>query len=177
MDHYFDWYAMSEDRRIRFAKMKLIGHANLYWNNQERLRRNPITTWPEMKDALREKYLPESYQQRLLDQWQRLTQGNRSVTDYIAKFDEFLSRCQVREAEAVVLSRFRAGLREDLQRELILRGVNSLFLAYQMAQDIENFSRTSYKRYEPANKSNQPPRANPGQTPQTRPETYPCSYN
>ena len=45
MDHYFDWYAMSEDRRIRFAKMKLIGHAKLYWNNQERLRRNPITTW------------------------------------------------------------------------------------------------------------------------------------
>ena len=38
MDHYFDWYAMSEDRRIRFAKMKLIGHAKLYWNNQERLR-------------------------------------------------------------------------------------------------------------------------------------------
>ena len=44
MDHYFDWYAMSEDRRIRFAKMKLIGHAKLYWNNQERLQRNPITT-------------------------------------------------------------------------------------------------------------------------------------
>ena len=69
MDHYFDWYTMSEDRRIRFAKMKLIGHAKLYWNNQERLRRNPITTWQEMKDALKEKYLPESYQQRLLDQW------------------------------------------------------------------------------------------------------------
>ena len=61
MDHYFDWYTMREDRHIHFAKMKLIGHAKLYWNNQERLQRTLITTWQEMKEALKEKYLPKSY--------------------------------------------------------------------------------------------------------------------
>ena len=58
---------------------------------------------------LREKYLPMSYNQRLLDQWQRLTQGTRSVAEYIAKFDEFVMRCNVTEDESVTLSRFRAG--------------------------------------------------------------------
>lgn len=30
MDHYFEWYEMSEGHRVRFANMKLVGHAMLY---------------------------------------------------------------------------------------------------------------------------------------------------
>ena len=35
MDHYFEWYDMSEERRIRFAKMKLVSQARLYWSDVE----------------------------------------------------------------------------------------------------------------------------------------------
>ena len=99
-----------------------------------------------MKEKLREKYLPTSYQQRLLDQWQRLTQGNRSVTEYITRFDEYLMRCGVAEDRVVTLSRFRARLREDIQRELFLREVTTLEQAYQLALDFERFSRYSTPR-------------------------------
>ena len=37
MEHYFEWYDMCDERRVRFAKMKLLGQAKLYWTNQERL--------------------------------------------------------------------------------------------------------------------------------------------
>ena len=101
MDHFFRWYDMSEARKIKCAKMKLICQAKLYWHNLEHLaehkRQEPIETWKEMKEKLREKYLPTSYKQHLLDQWQRMTQGNRPVSEYIAKFDEFLIRCSVTE--------------------------------------------------------------------------------
>jgi len=30
MNHYFDWHDMSDERRIRFAKMKLMGQARQY---------------------------------------------------------------------------------------------------------------------------------------------------
>jgi len=30
MDHYFDWYDMSNERKVRFAKMKLVGQARQY---------------------------------------------------------------------------------------------------------------------------------------------------
>ena len=77
MDHYFEWYNMDDERRIRFAKIKLLGSAKLYWSNHERLMRRggraPVTTWDEMKIILKEKYVPTSYQQRMLDQWQRLS--------------------------------------------------------------------------------------------------------
>ena len=76
-----------------------------------------------MKAKLREKYVPMSYHQRLLDQWQRLNQGNKTVTEYIAKFDELAMRCNLVESESATLSRFRPCLREEIQRELFLREV------------------------------------------------------
>ena len=147
MDQYFDWYEMSEDRKCKFAKLKLVHQARLYWGNVERLARQrgdvPIVTWRAMKLRLREKYLPMSYHQRLLDQWKRLTQGNKSVAEYIAKFDEFVMRCNVDESELVTLSRFRARLREEIQKELFMREVHDLEIAYQIARDAERFHRGS----------------------------------
>ena len=60
---HFDYHPMSEESRIRFTKVKLIGHAKQHWNNRAMTRRAPITNWNDMKEALKEKYLPESYQQ------------------------------------------------------------------------------------------------------------------
>ena len=59
---------------------------------------------------LREKYLPTTYRQRLIDRWQSLTQGDKSVFEYIFEFDEYLLRCGVREESAMTVSHFRRGL-------------------------------------------------------------------
>ena len=65
MDHYFEWYNMSEERQVRFAKIKLVGQAKLYWTNHEHLmtRENcaPVIRWDEMKEVLKEKYVPTTY--------------------------------------------------------------------------------------------------------------------
>ena len=73
IDHFFEWYDTSEVRKIRFAKIKLINQAKLYWHNLEHLaehrKQEPIRTWEEMKEKLHKKYVPTSYKQHLLDQW------------------------------------------------------------------------------------------------------------
>jgi len=62
---------MSDERRIRFAKMKLVGQARQYWTNVEKLMRlrhqETIQTLDEMKLKLQQKNLPTSYKQCLLD--------------------------------------------------------------------------------------------------------------
>ena len=73
MDH-FEWYDMSEERRVRFAKMKLLGQAKLFWTNYDRLmtreNRALVINWEEMKEILKEQYVSTTYRQWMLDQWQ-----------------------------------------------------------------------------------------------------------
>ena len=59
------------------------------------------------------------------------------MDEYIAQFDELLMRCGVDEDLKVTLSRFKAGLRGDIQRKLFLLHVLTLEQAYQLAQDVE----------------------------------------
>ncbi|XP_022851801.1 uncharacterized protein LOC111373499 [Olea europaea var. sylvestris] len=136
MDRFLAWYGVLEDRRVQFASLKLTDIAQLFWESVEDLierRRAPLVgSWEEMKRRLQEKYLPQSYRGNLLDQWNTLTQGNRPVTDYVTQFDEFRMRYH--------------GLKDDLRRELILRGVTTLDHAYPLVQDYELVTKTPYGR-------------------------------
>jgi len=44
-------------------------------------------------DELKGKYVPLSFSDRLMDKWHQYNQGNKSVKEYVVKFDEFLIRC------------------------------------------------------------------------------------
>ncbi|PKU78260.1 hypothetical protein MA16_Dca025557 [Dendrobium catenatum] len=141
MDSYFKWYNISEVKKVRFAEMKLTGRANLYWTNLENMRESrgehPISDWRTMKQELRKKYLPPSYYPKLLDKWNRLTQGSKSVKDYISAINDFLIRCNGEESATPtqILSMFRDGLREDLRTELFARGIDTLEAACSLVLD------------------------------------------
>ena len=74
MEKFFDYYHWVENKKVRYARMKLIGRADL-----------------EMNDALLRNYLPPTYRSSLLDKWDRLKQGTASVVEYIEKFKKFKS--------------------------------------------------------------------------------------
>jgi hypothetical protein len=164
MDQFFGWYNLYENRRVRFAKMKLSGTAQLYWESVEEslIRRGqpPITDWVEMKTKLEEKYLPRSYRGNLLDQWNNLRQGGKSANEYVAQFDEYRMRCAVREDEVMTLSRFRKGLNDDLRREVVLRGVSTLDEAYTLVQNYDLVTKSQWTRCQDTR--NTPSRSQPG---------------
>ncbi|GFZ15759.1 hypothetical protein Acr_25g0001680 [Actinidia rufa] len=152
MDHFFEWYNLSDDRKVRFAKMKLISRDKLFWQSTEQRRQPPVTDWVEMKEILREKYLPQSYQGDMLDKWNNLRQGSKPATEYVAQFEEYLMRCDIKEDERMTLSRFRQGLNDDLRKELVLREVDTLDQAYTFVQNYEMVSKPSFgRRFESRN--------------------------
>jgi len=53
-----------------------------------------------MKEKLSLKYVSPSFSQQLLDKWNILTQGNKSITEYITKFDEYFKWCSAIEFES-----------------------------------------------------------------------------
>ena len=87
-----------------------------------------------------------SYKQRMLHQWQRLTQDNRSVSGYIKKFDQFLVRCGDGESDAIVLSRFRSRLKDELRRELIVTDISTIKQAIQVVHELDQFQASSFPR-------------------------------
>lgn len=58
--------------------------AQLYWGDVDclEMRDKPlITDWTKMKQELLEKNLPRSYRNKLLNQWNNIKQGNKSVNE------------------------------------------------------------------------------------------------
>ena len=153
LDEYFDWYQLPEGRRIQFAQMKLTGQARIYWRNiqvmMERRHEPQVTSWAEMKSRLRSKFVPACYRPMIIDEWHNLRQGEGTVTDYIAKFDDLMIRCNLEEEPMATLARFRAGLRPEFQRELILQEVSTLERAYRYAINMELFSSQNQRPYSP----------------------------
>ena len=158
MDQYFEWDEMTEGRKLKFAKLSLIRLARIYWDKMERLiiqrGQEPIATWKDLKAKLREEYLPMSYHQQLLNQWSKLVQGTKSVNEYITKFHEVVERCLVDEPETMTISRFQAGLREDIKYELFQWRIHYLEDAYQIARDFERNQKEILISLSKSNKSN-----------------------
>ena len=96
MDKFFDYYHWTENKRVRYARMKLIGRVDLLWEHFEDYHRRrhepPITDWLEMKGVLSRNYLPSTYRSSLLEEWDRLKQSTAPVVEYIEKFKEFKRR-------------------------------------------------------------------------------------
>jgi hypothetical protein len=150
LEDYFDWSGLSLDRRVRFAKMKLKGQARVWWNSVEerlhRLKQPPITDWDEMKLKLQEKFLPIDYEEALFEELILLRQGNMTVDEYANRFHELSVRSQVAETGRQTLARFKAGLRDDLRKELLTVRLMSVEEAYQVASRLEQQSRSSIPR-------------------------------
>jgi len=149
MDRFFEWHNLSDNRKVRFAKMKLIDEAKIYWRDVEdclEMRgKPPITDWIKMKQKLQEKYLPQSYRNKLLDQWNNLRQGNKSINEYIMQFNDYMIRCDIRESEAMTLRRFCRGLNDDLRREVVFQGVSTLDQAYTFVKDYKLVTKNQWK--------------------------------
>ena len=71
MDHYFKWYKMLEPRIVKLVTIKLVSRARIFWTNlehhEQQLGLPAINTWERMKEMFKDKYVPHSYQERLLD--------------------------------------------------------------------------------------------------------------
>ena len=77
---------MSEERRVSFAIMKFIEQAQIWWRDVEYDRRcarqPPIVGWDDMKQQLKQKYLPCGYEDEIFEKFTTLRQGNMSVVEY-----------------------------------------------------------------------------------------------
>ncbi|XP_041011327.1 uncharacterized protein LOC121255090 [Juglans microcarpa x Juglans regia] len=138
---YFNWFAVSEDRKVHYVRMKLKGHARAWWGSVEeqlrRTRRPTISNWEEMKERLKEKYLPIDYEQMMFEEILQLRQGSLSVDQFTDRFHELSVRRKIVQTEQQTLARYRTGLWSKLCREMWIARLINVEEAYQLALRIE----------------------------------------
>jgi hypothetical protein len=134
LEDYFEWFGLAAERKVRFVKMKLKGQARVWWQSVEdqlyRLRQPAITDWEEMRLKLQEKYLPVDYEEMLFEELLFLRQGATTVEEYTNRFHELSIRSHVSETERQTIARYKAGLREDIRKDLLTVRLVSVEEAY-----------------------------------------------
>jgi len=98
--------------------VEFSGYALTWWNqiqeNQLVLGREHINTWEEMKQVMRRRFVPSSYQRDLRNRLQMLKQGKRSVNEYYKEMELLLVQTGIREDLESKIARFLGGLNEEI---------------------------------------------------------------
>jgi hypothetical protein len=94
-------------------------------------------TWEGLKVAMRDHFVPPSYQRDLHKKLQRLEQDNNSVQDCYAKLQKGMMRCGMVEETMDKICHFYGGLKREIQDIVDYKEVNTVNQLFQFAMLVE----------------------------------------
>ncbi|XP_042518665.1 uncharacterized protein LOC122092414 [Macadamia integrifolia] len=135
---------------MKLARAKLVEAARDWWTTYEyelEDRGREPTSWEEMKLELLDKYLPRNFGACIQDQLNSLRQGSMTVTEYMNRFDALCSRTGISENERQLLSRFRLGLRAEINSGIRVVDVYSVRDCFDKALRAEELVAQPVRRF------------------------------
>ena len=106
-------------QKVAFATYMLKANVEFQWNGIRWLLEESQTeiTWDVFRNTFFQKYFPPSVRNAKELEFMQLRQGNSSILEYIAKFDElckFSTIYQQNPDKVQKCAKFEGGLREDI---------------------------------------------------------------
>ncbi|XP_038983677.1 uncharacterized protein LOC120111190 [Phoenix dactylifera] len=121
MEKVFNALRCPDEDRVTFATFMLLGEADIWWNVERgKMGQNATSlTWEGFKELFRDKYIPQSVRRQKFREFTRLEQGNMTVAEYAAKFEELARYApgQV-ENERERAEKFESGLRARIRQQV-----------------------------------------------------------
>jgi uncharacterized membrane protein YgcG len=131
MARQFDFYLMTDDgERIRYATVNMEGAAYDWWTHLAAAARP--ATWALLEAALRTRFQPVNSAELARAKLLALTQGKRSVQDFVDAFRRIVIRMPNMHEEDQ-LFQFLRGLRPELAQMIRVQGAATLSAAIDMA--------------------------------------------
>ena len=125
MEMIFDCHNYLEAKKVKLAAMEFGHYALEWWTNEQNTRRRVgdalISTWRQMKGAMRNRFVPSHYHRLLHQRLQSLSQGNRSVEDYYKEMEMLMMRLSMNEDREATMARFLGGLNREIANQLELQ--------------------------------------------------------
>jgi hypothetical protein len=92
-----------------------------------------LDTWDRLKAAMRERFVPPTYQCDLRKKLQRLDQGDMSVQDYYAELQKGMIRAGVHEETEDKICHFYSSLHTKIQDIIDYKEYNTVNHLFQLA--------------------------------------------
>ena len=99
--------------------------------------KEPVRKWEKMKKLLKARFLPPDYAQILYQQYQNCKQLNQSVSAYTEEFYRLQTRLDLNESEAYSISRYKNGLRWEIEEKLSVQSFHKLTDLVLAAERVE----------------------------------------
>jgi hypothetical protein len=125
VEQKFNFHLVPEQQRVRQATSDFKDFALIWWNELTTLGLQPHT-WDGLKTAMRQRFIPPSYQHDLRKKLQYLDQGNMSVQDYYAELQKGMIRAGVHEETEDKIYHFMGGC--ELKLRILLTIKNTILL-------------------------------------------------
>lgn len=123
-----DMIQCTDRERVLFASHQLNGPASEWWDNFTQSHPDAQTiTWDEFAQAFRRAHLPLGMMLPKKKEFQSLRQGNRTVSEYLHKFNQ-LSRYAPQDVAT-----------DEAKQERFLEGLNDDLVVQLIAQDYSDF--------------------------------------
>jgi hypothetical protein len=125
VEQKFSSHLVPEQHRVRQATSEFKDFAFIWWNKLATLGLQPHTC-NGLKIAMRQRFIPPSYQRDLCKKLQCLDHGDMSVHDYYAKLQKGMIRAGVHEETNDKICRFMGGC--ELKFRILLTIKNTILL-------------------------------------------------
>ena len=125
----------SDVNKALFAAQQLHGTARLWWDHYNSLFPDDhIITWDEFKTAFRAHHIPAGLMERKLNEFLDLTQGTRTVAEYVQAFNNLCHYAGYHvDTDAKKRDSFRRGLNTKLKERLNLAKVDTYYELVNLA--------------------------------------------
>ncbi|XP_074325376.1 uncharacterized protein LOC141663210 [Apium graveolens] len=142
----FTLIQVSDDLKADYASFFLKGEANYWWESTRALEREGLVSWTRFTELFLEKYFPDCLQNQLEVKFLELKQGERSVSEYEAKFTELarlVSEYVSKETQKV--RRFQQGLKPEIRSGVVALQLKTYPSVVQDALVIESDQKLAIK--------------------------------
>ncbi|CAL9217596.1 unnamed protein product, partial [Arabidopsis halleri] len=130
MEHIFAYYKYTDQKKLALAVAQLTNHALSWWDREVSDRRRSdtpqVTTWREMKQLMKKRYVPTYYHRDLQKKFRKLTQGTKSVEEYFEEFEHLRNRLELDDDAETTMAQFLDGLHEKISHKVEMHPYHDL---------------------------------------------------
>ncbi|XP_070044886.1 uncharacterized protein [Nicotiana tomentosiformis] len=142
MERMFEFNNVSDTKRFKHAISILVGYASSWWEKEKRDRnRNgdiAIYSWGFLRVIMRARFLLEEYVNDLLTKFYNMKQENKNAEAYFEELETTRVRANLDDNGRLIISKFLAGLKHEISRQMTLHKFVTIHEALQGAIKVEN---------------------------------------